>query len=221
MGTDERAAPELTRYRLGADEAAFRARAAASIQAFAGLAPIALAVVLVRRLGWAPNGPFWAVAAVLVVLVVVRAAVGYARLRRKLRALIVTVSDGDIHVETSSEGYSIARARVARIVEVEGRLGGMRVESVPDERTGVVYEASVPRGGAGYADVRALLESWGPVERRGRRGPAVRLAIGALVVAAIFFVPFLLEDFVARSKVVAAGLVAAMWLVMRAALRRR
>jgi hypothetical protein len=59
------------------------------------------------------------------------------------------------------------------------------------------------------------------IERRGRRGPAMRVAMGVAVVAAIFFVPFLLEDFVARSKLVAVGLVAGMWLVMRVALRGR
>jgi hypothetical protein len=97
----------------------------------------------------------------------------------------------------------------------------MRVESVPDARSGIVYVAHVPRGGEGYADVRARLESWGPVERRGRRGPAVRLAIAVVVVAGIFFVPFLLDDFVARSKLVAAALVVGTWLVMRTAMRGR
>ncbi|HEY1690715.1 MAG TPA: hypothetical protein VGG39_01050 [Polyangiaceae bacterium] len=221
MGPDERAAEELTRYRLGPREATFRARAAALVTAFGQLAPILLAVVLVERLGWAPGGPFWAVVLVLIALVVVRAGVGYGRLRRKLAALIVTASADDIHVETTSDGYSIARANVARIVEVDGRLGGLRVESLPDARSGVVYEANVPRGGTGYEDVRRLLEEWAPIRRRSRRGPAVRLAIGAVVVAAIFFVPFLLEDFVARSKVVAAALVAGMWLVTRMVLRRR
>ena len=49
----------------------------------------------------------------------------------------------------------------------------------------------------------------------------MRLAVGAMVVVAIFFVPFLLEDLVARSKLVAAGLVAGMWLVMRVVMRGR
>ena len=62
-----------------------------------------------------------------------------------------------------------------------------------------------------------MLESWTTIERRGRRGPATRVAMGAAVVGAIFFVPFLLEDFVARSKVVAAALVAATWVAMRLA----
>ncbi|MGH7297932.1 MAG: hypothetical protein ACRELB_23530 [Polyangiaceae bacterium] len=215
------AAPQALRYRLGDAEATRRARTATLVRACTTLAPVVLAIVLLRRLGWGPGIALWAVAGALCVLVVVRAVVGYGRARRKLRSFAVTVSDEDVHVETTSDGYAIARARVARMVEVEGSLGGIRVESLPDPRTGVVYEAHVPRGGAGYAEVRARLESWGPMERRGRRGPAVRFALGALVVVGIFFVPFLLEDFVARSRVVAAGLVISMWLVMRFAMRPR
>jgi hypothetical protein len=211
----------VIRYRLGDAEATRRARWAAVVRAVSSLAPIALAIILLHRLGWAPTLAFWAVAAVLVALVATRAALGYSSTRRKLRSLVVTVGDDDIHVENVRDGYSIARPRVARIVEVDGSLGGLRVESLPDPRSGVVFEAHVPRGGPGYTDVRARLESWTTVERRGRRGPAMRVAVGVAVVAAIFFVPFLLEDFVARSKLVAAALVAGMWLVMRVVLRGR
>ena len=221
MGPGQRAAEGLTRYRLGDAEATRRARATALARAVSTLAPVVLSIVLLRRLDWAPGALFWAVAAALGVLVVVRAVVGYGRARRKLGALTVTVSDEDVHVETTGDGYSIPRDRVARIVEIDGALGGLRVESEPDPRSGVVFEAQIPRGGAGYAEVRARLEAWRPLERRGRRGPAVRLAVGFLVVAGIFFVPFLLDDFVARSKVVAAALVAGMWLALRLALRRR
>lgn len=211
----------MIRYRLGGAEAARRARWASLVRAVSSLAPIALAIILLHRLGWAPSLAFWSVVAALVALVATRAALGYSSTRRKLRSLVVTVSDEDIHVENARDGYSIARPRVARILEVDGSLGGLRVESLPDPRSGVVFEAHVPRGGDGYTDVRGRLESWKLIERRGRRGPAMRVAMGAAVVAAIFFVPFLLEDFVARSKLVAAGLVAGMWLVMRVVLRGR
>jgi len=188
----------VIRYRVGDAEATRRARWASVVRAVSSLAPIALAIILLHRLGWAPTLAFWAVAGVLVALVVTRAGLGYSSTRRKLRSLVVTVSDEDLHVENVRDGYSIARARVARI-----------------------FEAHVPRGGEGFADVRGMLESWTTIERRGRRGPATRVAMGAAVVGAIFFVPFLLEDFVARSKLVAAGLVAGMWLVMRVVLRGR
>jgi hypothetical protein len=209
----------VVRYRLGLAEATRRARWAAALRAASALAPVALALVLLHRLGFAPSTVFWVVTAILVVLVGTRAGVGYAGARRRLGSLVVTVSDDDIHVENARAGYSIPRSRVARIVEVEGALGGLRVESLPDAQREVL-EAQVPRGGHGYADVRGKLESWRGIERRGRRGPAVRLAVGAAVVVAIFFVPFLLEDFVARSKLVAAALVGGMWLVARVVTRR-
>jgi hypothetical protein len=207
-------------YRLGDAEATRRARWGAGVGAVASLAPIGLALVLLHRLGWAPMSGFWAIVGGLVALVATRAGVGYASARRKLRALVVTLSEDDIHVASTRDGYAIASARVARIVEIGGSLGGLRVESYPDQR-GIVFEARVPAGGEGYAEVRARLESWRTIERRGRRAPGMRLAMGALVVAAIVFVPFLLDDFVARSKLVAAGLVAVMWLVMRGVTRGR
>ena len=211
----------MIRYRLGDAEATRRARWASVVRALSALAPIALAIVLLHRLGWAPTPAFRAIAAVLVALVATRAALGYSRTLRRLRTLVVTVNDEDIHVENASDGYSILRQRVARIVEVGGSLGGLRVESMPDGRSGVVFEAHVPRGGEGYADVRGRLEGWRAIERRGRRGPAMRVGVGVAVVGAIFFVPFLLEDFVARSKLVAAALVAGMWLVTRVVTRGR
>jgi hypothetical protein len=215
-------------YRLGDAEATRRARAAAALGAGASIAPVVFAVVLLRRLGWAPTLAFWLVAAALVALVVVRAAVSYGALARRLRRLVVTVSDDEIRAATARDGDGlgngngtvIPRARVARIVEIQGALGGIRVESLPDA-SGAVSVAQVPRGGARFAEVRARLEPWRSMERRGRRGPAMRLAFGAAIVAAIFFAPFLLEDFVASSKLVAAGLVAGMWVVMRGAIRPR
>jgi hypothetical protein len=142
-------------------------------------------------------------------------------MRRRLRALVVTVSPEEIRAATTRAASAVARASVARIVEVEGSLGGLRVESQRDPATGELSVVHVPRGGARFAEVRATLEHWRPIERRGRRGPAVRFAIGAAIVVAIFFTPFLLEDFVARSKVIAAVLVIGMWIAMRAALRTR
>jgi hypothetical protein len=220
LGPGQRPPEDVIRYRLGDAEATRRARWGSVVGASSSLAPIALAIVLLHRLGWAPTTVFWAVVACLVVLVVTRAIAGYSSARRKLSALVVTLSEDDIHVASTRDGYAILRARVARIVEIDGSLGGLRVESYPDAR-GVVFEARVPRGGKGYAEVRARLESWRTIERRGRRAPRVRVALGALVVAGIFFVPFLLDDFVAHSKLVAAGLVAAMWLVMRVVTRGR
>jgi hypothetical protein len=208
VGANERPPEGLIAYRLPASEANKRAVASALVRAASQLMPLVLAVVLLQRLGWAPTGAFCAVA-------------GWAAARRTLAKLVVTVSEDDVRVEGVRDGWTIPRSRVARMLEVAGALGGLRVESLPDPRSGVVFVADFPRGGAGFADVRARLETWGTVVRHGRRGPAMRVAVGVLVVAAIFFVPFFLEDVVARSRWIAAALVAGMWLVMRAALRVR
>jgi hypothetical protein len=221
VGPGQRPPEGVIRYRLGDVLATRRARAAAAVGAVTSLAPVVFAVVLLTRLGWQPATPFWAVAAVLVALVVVRAAVGYGAARRRLRAMVVLLTDDDIRVETARDTYAIARTRAARIVEIDGALGGLRVESAPDPDGGGVSVVHVPRGGEAFGELRRHLARWGPIERRGRRGPLVRLAVGAVVVAGIFFVPFLLDDFVARSRIAAAGLVLGMWLVMRVVIGRR
>jgi hypothetical protein len=105
------------------------------------------------------------------------------------------------------------------MLEIDGPLGGIVVESRPDPRNGVVLVAKVPRGGEGYAAVRERLEAWGPFERRGRRGPAARVLVFGLVVASIFFVPFFLDDFVVHSRLLGAMVVAGFLLVLRSAMR--
>jgi hypothetical protein len=228
VGPDQRApegvgpiAPAFE-YRLEDSAAARRALTAAALGAATSTAPLLLAVVLLKRLGWGPSLVFWVVAAGLALLVAVRHAVLYGAMRRKLRALVVVVSDDAIRQTTTRDALAIARAGVARIVEVEGALGGLRVEAWPDA-AGSVSVVNVPRGGAGlsFAEVRSRLERWRPIERRGRRGPAARVALGAAIVVAFFFTPFLLEDLVTRSKLLAAALVVGTWGAMRAAAHAR
>jgi hypothetical protein len=207
-------------YRLGDLAASRRARVVAVLGAAASLAPVVLAVVMLRRLGWGPNAAFWAVAAALTVLVAVRAVVSFGAMRRNLRGLTVAVSDEGVRATMPRDVCTIPRARVARIVEIEGALGGLRVESSGDG-AGAGSTVYVPRGGANFGQVRARLELWRAIERRGRRGPAARFILGAAIVVAFFFVPFVLDDLVARSKVFSAALVVGMWVAMRAALRTR
>lgn len=207
----------MIRYRLDDAQASRRALVSTLVGAVTTLGPVALAAALVGRLGWAPGGLFWALAAALVALTVTRAIVAYSGLRRRLRALVFTLDDGLLSADSPQASESLPRDRVRRIVEVDGALGGLRVRSDPAARE--VVEIRIPRGGEGYAEVRAQLETWHAVERRGRRGLAVRLAMGVLVVAAIFFLPFLLDDFVSNSRWIAAALVGAAWLAVRSAMR--
>ncbi len=211
----------MIRYRLDDAQASRRARVAALVGAAGAIAPILLAVVLLRRLGWAPEPLFWAVVGALVVLVVVRAMVGYSSLGRRLRALVITLDDDAVRADGLRASEAFPRDSLEHVVEVDGALGGLRIGFGRDPDTGEAREIRVPRGGDGYAEVRARLETWRAIERRGRRGPLLRLAVGALVVAGIFFVPFLLDDFVARSRLLAAGLVAFAWIAMRTAMRGR
>jgi hypothetical protein len=164
---------------------------------------------------------FWAVAAAIGALVVARTASQYTTARRRLGSLRVTIDDDAIATATSSDALTVPRERIARIVEVHGALGGLRVESEPDPRTGVVLIVSVPRGGDRFGDVRAALERWRPIDRRPRLGVGVRVLSGAAVVAAVFFLPFLLDDFVARSKLVAGLIVLLAWAVARWTMRGR
>jgi hypothetical protein len=209
---------ELT-YRLPEKAATQRALAGAALGAARSLAPIVLAAILLHRLGWATPAAFWAVAAALAALILVRAVVGYGGARRRLASLVITVTDESIAVRTTRDSYAIERGRVAKMTEVTGPLGGLVVESEPDARTSVVLVAQVPRGGEGYASVRQRLERWGAFERRARRGPAARAVVFGLVVASIFFVPFFLDDFVAHSKLLGATLIAGLLVVLRGAVR--
>jgi hypothetical protein len=206
-------------YRLGDEAARRRALAGAAMGVVRAVAPLVLAIILVRRLGWHTPLPFWIVAGALLLLVLVRAIVSFRATLRRLASLEIRVDDQAILVRTTRDTFSIERSSVVRMIEVTGPLGGVVVESKPDPRTGMVFVAHVPVGGDGYPPVRQKLEEWLRFERRGRRGPLARLAVFALVVAGIFFVPFFLDDFVAHSRVLGAMLVAGMLFVLRGAVR--
>jgi hypothetical protein len=209
----------IVEYALGAVAAKRRAAAVAAIGACTALAPVLLGLELLPRFGWSPSGVFWAVAGAIGALIVVRTVTHFASASRRLRALRVTLGADGLASESAGQTLTIARQRIARIVEVEGMLGGLRVESEPDEH-GVVLVASVPRGGDRFGELRAGLEQWRSIERRPRLGVGVRILFGVGVVAAIFFLPFLLDDF-ARSKGVAAILVLLAWAATRWTMRGR
>ncbi len=208
-------------YQLGALAATRRARAAVAVGVTAALAPLTLAGTLLRRFAWTHTVAFWTVAGAIGVLVMVRAVAQYAATKRRFHALRVVLDDEGIATRTNSDAYSIPRARVARIVEIDGALGGLRIESEPEIGDGLVIVASVPRGGEAFAEVRARLERWHVIERKRKHGPARRLLAGALVVAAIFFLPFVLDDIAARSNFAVALFIAVAWIGTRWILRGR
>jgi hypothetical protein len=208
-------------YRLGDAAARRRAAVSAAVRAATALAPLVLAAELLPRLGWTPAGPLLVVGGGLFTLVVVRAAVQYGTSSRRLGALRVTIDEDGVATETSGDRLTVPRARIARIVEIDGALGGIRVESAPDAASGVVTSASVPSGGEGFGAVRAKLEQWRTIERRGKAGSGARVLIGLAVVMAVFFLPFVLDDFVARSKILAGLVVVLAWAAIRWTMRGR
>ena len=147
MGAGQRAPSGLIRYRLGDVAAARRAQATAAVNGATSLAPVALAIVLLNKFGWHPSTAYWAVTAALGVLVVVRAVLAYEAALRRLRSLVFLVGDAGIRVEARRDTYGIASTKIARIVEVDGALGGLRVESSRDPSTGMVSVVRIPRGG--------------------------------------------------------------------------
>jgi len=217
----QRASEGVIVYRLGAVAAKRRAGATAMVRAVTALTPVVLAAELLPRLGWSPAGPLLAVAAALFALVVVRALVQYGTAKRRLGSLRVTLDDDSLATETAADRLTVPRSTVARIVEIDGALGGIRVDSAPDIASGVVLSASVPRGGDGFGEVRARLEQWRTIERRGKAGSGVRLLLGVAVVVAMFFLPFVLDDFVARSRLLAGGTVVVAWAAIRWTMRGR
>jgi hypothetical protein len=218
----------VIRYRLGHDAAVSRARATALVGAANVLAPVLLIVVLLHKLGfgpWArgaqPNWATWTVVGLvtaLAALALVRAIVVYRRLLGHLGAFEVTLEGDVVTVETPSARLTVPRTAIARATEVPGTFGGLRLELAASEDAPDRVE--IPRGGERFGELRARIEAWRAVEPARRRGRAARLAIGAVIVVAIFFLPFVLDDFFGRSRLLALVLVVGLWLAMRVLTRR-
>ena len=220
----------VVRYELGEPVARSRARATAALATAAALAPVALVVVLLRRLGYGvdPRHSAWvaAILGVLALLMVTRGFAAYRRSRRFLAAFRVAVGDDELAVETPFARMRVPRAAVARVVDLDGALGGLRLElremlPAGDAAASDIPERlDIPRGGEKFGELRARLGAWRTIERAPRRSRAARVAIGATIVVGIFFLPFVLEDFVGRSKLVALALVLGVWLATRLLTRR-
>jgi hypothetical protein len=215
--TDEPRPPPL-RYALAEAAVLERGRATAIFGAVATVLPPLLVMILVAQLDLAPPTSLMIIAALVVALGAARGAVGYRRVLRRLRALVIRIDPEALVVDTARASLVVPRAAVARIIEIDGPLGGLRVELRPGRD--LPDRVDLPRGGEHFADLRAELGLWSPVTRAPRRRRLTRVMLGVLVVLAIFFVPFFVEDVVARSRVVACAVILGVWLSMRAALAR-
>lgn len=214
-------APPVVEYRLGEEAALRRARGTALVQLAAGLAPIALVVVLLHKLGFVIGGVAAAVIAAMVLLAAAQGIAGYRRVGRALRSFTARLTPAGLEVRTHAIEATAQREAIQRVVEIDGRFGGLRVELEPSKIGEEDPERlDIPRGGERFGDLRAALEAWCGVQRAPRRGRAVRVGVGVLVVAAIFFLPFVMGGLVERSKPLALGLVLGLWVALRFVVRR-
>lgn len=229
MGPGQRPPEGLSlEYRLGDAAARTRARSTALLAAASALAPLALVVVLLQRLGYASGAVLIALVSAIVVLAAARSALTYRKLSRYLAGLSLVSRDDTLVVDTPDARLTIPRASVKRIIELAGALGGLRLELVDGEGAGEADDdekmpsrIDVPRGGERFGELRELLESWCAVERAPRRSRLVWMGVAIVIVGALFFLPFALEDFFAKSRVAAIALVLGTWGAMRFIMRRR
>jgi hypothetical protein len=219
MGENQREAARLT-YRFDARAARFRARWSAALESAATLAPALLVVALLSKLGAAPLALVWPFAAALALLAIARGFVRHARLLRHLSRFEVTLDDDALDAKSARGVVHVVRAQVERAREFGGALGGLRVWYRPSSPPQAKDHADeplwldVPRGGATYAELRSALAAWTTIERPTPRTRGARLVFGAIVVLGIFFVPFILDDLVGRSRFGAVALVGALWLAL-------
>ncbi len=203
----------MTPYRLGAAAARSRARLVAAVGTAQALSPAALVVVLVHKLGYVTDRLAWWGGGALVVLALVRGVALYLRVAPRLLRFAAAVEDDGVRVTFAAADELLEWEELTGAVEIPGRLGGLRLET----RGGRV---DVPRGGDGFGELRAAVDARLEVRPAPRRARNVRVGLGALVVLAIFFVPFALDDVVGRSRLAALGVVGAVWLLLYL-LRRR
>jgi hypothetical protein len=204
------------RYTLAPRAIGARARVVAASGAAISVAPAWLVIVLVAQLGLAQRGVTLVLAVGIGLLGAARASVAYARAKRRLTALAIDTDEEDLVVTTPQGATRIPISAIARVIEIDGVYGGLRVELVGRAEPS---RFDVPRGGDLFGELRSWLSSRVTVERAPRRGLVARVALAAGVVLALFFVPFVVAD--ARGSRVAVALVLLVaWGAMRVAAAR-
>jgi hypothetical protein len=209
------------RYALGPRVVASWARARGAYGAIATAAPPIAVLIAVVQLHVVPIAPALFCGAVIASLALARGVIGYRVAKGRLAAFAIDADDAGFEVAVAGGHLKVASSDVARVIEIGGTFGGLRVELRPrPPEEDAPLSVVVPRGGEGFADLRALLSSFAPMERGKRRTRAIRLASSAMVVVGLFFLPFLVEDVVVRSRVAAVAFLAALFFAMRVSVRR-
>jgi hypothetical protein len=199
-------------YALAPRKVAARARVVAASGTAAALLPALLVVVLVAELGLASRPVALGIAAGLGALALLRALLEHRRAKRRLAAFAIEVEGEFLFLCTAQGKTRVAPGDIARVWEIAGAFGGLRVE-LSGNRSPARFD--IPRGGEAFADLRAWLAARAPLARTPRRGRAVRIALAGAIVLGLFFVPFVVAD--ARGSRLAVALVLLVaWAAMRA-----
>jgi len=122
-----------------------------------------LVIVLIAQMELAPLRIIVPIAVLVAVLGAARAVVGYRSTTRRLGALVVSFDGASLAVRTARAALNIVPSDVMRIVEVDGPLGGLRLEL--RETDDLPARIDLPRGGALFADLRVALGHWRAIER--------------------------------------------------------
>jgi hypothetical protein len=192
----------MVTYALAPQASGARARVVAASGAAVAVAPAWLVVVLVAELGLASRAVTLGLAVAIGLLGALRAIVDLGRAKKRLGAFALVAEGDELEVTTLRGRTRVPVTGVAKVVEVEGAYGGLRIELLPGSHPS---HFDVPRGGDSFAELREWLAARAPIERATRRGPLARAALVAGIVLALFFVPFVVAD--ARGSRVAVALV--------------
>jgi hypothetical protein len=203
-------------YALAPRAVVTRARALSAWNAAAMAAPAWLVVVLIAQLGLAPVAWLGVAAGAMAILAAARATAEYGGARRRLAAFVIEADDAGLSLRTGRGALRIAPTAIARVVEIHGPLGGLRLFL---EGPDMPSRVDVPRGGEGFGDLRERIAGWRSIDRARRRNRVARVVLGLAVVAGLFFLPFVIDD-VRGSKVGVAVVLVAAWLAMRLAIAR-
>ncbi len=210
-------------YELGEHAVARRALTSALAETVSATAPPLFVLFVLARLGVAPMKYLAVGAGLLAVLALARTFTARQRLRRHLTRFSIDVDETDVVIKTVRGEFKVPRPAVERVREIQGFLGGLRIELAEgwdgkDESPEVV---DVPRGGKHFAELRTALEEIRPLEPPRRMQRILRVWLIVFVVAAVFFVPFFLDLLGNGSRLAALGAVLAVWVALRILLRPR
>jgi hypothetical protein len=210
-------------YALDRDAIARRALGSAIAETVSAVAPPLFVMVVLARLNVAPTKFFVLGGALLALLGAARAFTTWQRLKVHLARFAVDVEDDDVVITTLRGEHKVPHPSVERVREIPGLLGGLRIELAPgwDGKDDSPEIVDVPRGGEGFAELRAALGEIRALEAPRRVQRYLRVGLIVCVTLGVFFVPFFLDLLGSQSRIVALAVVLALWVAMRVLYRPR